>query len=151
MRSFASVLVATGVLLVVAGSTATHAATATTVRAEDFKFVPKTITVKPGEAITFDNTGAVAHTATADSGSFDTGDMGPGNSETITISAPGTYGFYCKYHGSPGSGMAGTIRVAGKGAGPVPQTASPLPLIAVVGVLLLLGALLLRKRQARTA
>jgi plastocyanin len=128
-------------------------AASTTVDASEFQFSPKTISIDPGGSITFDNTGNEAHTATADNGSFDTGNLDPGDSKTITIKAPGTYPFYCKYHGGPGgTGMSGTITV-GKGGpvGTTPQTATPLPLIAAAGAGLLIAGLVLGRRRARTA
>jgi plastocyanin len=147
MRRIASVVIVGGAVLLIAAGIASAA---TTVDAEDFDFSPKTISIDPGGSITFDNTGNTAHTATADNGSFDTGNLDPGESKTITIKAPGTYPYYCKYHGSPGgSGMAGTITV-GKGGpvGTAPQTATPLPLIAAAGVLLLVAGIVLGRRRA---
>jgi LPXTG-motif cell wall-anchored protein len=158
MRKIASVLIAGGAILLM-GAGAAQAAS-TTVETVEFKFNPASVSIDPGDSITFDNTGSEAHTATADNGSFDTGNLDPGDSKTITIKAPGTYSYYCKYHGGPGgTGMSGTITV-GKG-GPVaggggggeqtPATATPLPLIAAVGAaLLVLGLVLGRRRRAAT-
>jgi plastocyanin len=147
MRRVASVLIVGGLGIAIGGGVAQAAS----VSAEDFKFVPKTISVDPGEQITFTNSGSVDHEVSADDGSFATGNIAPGNSKSVTIDAPGTYGYYCAYHGSPGSGMFGTIRVGGgtggAGGGAAPQTASPLPLIAVGGVLVLVVGLLLGRRR----
>jgi LPXTG-motif cell wall-anchored protein len=150
MRRVGSVLIVGGTLLL--GAAGVAQAASTMVEAQDFDFSPKTISIDPGNSITFTNTGNATHTATADNGSFDTGDIKPGASETITIKAPGTYPFYCKYHGGPGGvGMSGTITV-GKG-GPTkgaPQTATPLPIIAAAGAVLLGLGLLLTRRRTRT-
>lgn len=148
MRRIASVLFVCGFVLL-AGAGIAQAAT--TVATEDFVFDPKSISIDPGEEITFDNTGNVAHTATADNGSFDTGNLDSGQSEAITIKAEGTYPYYCKYHGSPGgTGMAGTI-VVGEGGkvGTAPATATPLPLIAGVGAVLLIAGIVLGRRRAQ--
>jgi LPXTG-motif cell wall-anchored protein len=149
MRRVASVLIVGGALLL--GGAGAAQAASTMVEAQDFDFSPKTISIDPGDSIMFDNTGDATHTATADNGSFDTGDVKPGASETITIKAPGTYPFYCKYHGGPaGTGMSGTITV-GEG-GPTkgaPQTATPFPIIAAAGVVLLGVGLLLTRRKAK--
>jgi plastocyanin len=151
MRRIASVLIVAGIVLVGGAGVALAAEVAT----EDFVFDPKTITVDPGEDILFDNTGNAPHTATADNGSFDTGNLDPGQSETITINAEGTYPYYCRYHGSPGgTGMAGTIvvgRGGGGGAGTTPPTATPLPVIAALGAALLAAGILLGRRRARTS
>jgi LPXTG-motif cell wall-anchored protein len=150
MRRVGSVLIVGGALLL--GGAGAAQAASTMVEAKDFDFSPKTISIDPGGSITFTNTGNATHTATADNGSFDSGDIKPGASETITIKAPGTYPFYCKYHGGPGGvGMSGTITV-GKG-GPTkgaPQTATPLPIIAAAGAVLLGLGLVLTRRRTRT-
>ena len=153
MRRVGSVLIVGGALLL--GGVGAAQAASTSVEAQDFDFNPKTISIDPGDSITFDNTGETTHTATADNGSFDTADIKPGASESITIKAPGTYPFYCKYHGGPGgTGMSGTITVGeggpAKGAG-TPQTATPLPLIAAAGAVVLgLGLWLTRRRRTQT-
>jgi plastocyanin len=150
MRRIAAVLFLGGlVLLVTAGI-----AQAASVSAVDFDFNPKSISINPGDSITFTNNGNVAHTATADNGSFDTGSLAPGDSKTITIKAPGTYPYYCKFHGGPGGvGMSGTV-VVGKGGkvsgAAAPQTATPLSLIAIVGGVLIVAGLVLGRRRART-
>jgi len=150
MRRVASVLIVGGALLL--GGAGVAQAASTMVEAQDFDFSPKTISIDPGGSINFTNTGHATHTATADNGSFDSGDIKPGASETITIKAPGTYPFYCKYHGGPGGvGMSGTITV-GKG-GPTkgaPQTATPLPIIAAAGAVLLGLGLVLTRRRTQT-
>ena len=65
----------------------------------NFKFTPGSITVKQGAGITVANHDTTAHTATADDGrSFDTGDIAPGASATVTLSKPGTYKYHCSIH-----------------------------------------------------
>jgi hypothetical protein len=126
---------------------------------EDNEFVPANITVAPGEAITWTNNGENPHTATADSEAFDTGTVESGQSASVTIDTPGSYPYYCRFHGAPGGiGMAGTITVEGGDGGdggggeeggepPLPQTATPLPLIGGLGVVLLLTGLWLGRRR----
>ena len=48
-----------------------------------------------------------AHTATAEEGAFDTGNIDPGASATVTFDAPGTYTYVCTDHSS----MTGVIVV----------------------------------------
>jgi plastocyanin len=56
---------------------------------DNFKFVPASLTVTQ-ETITVTNRDATAHTTTADDGkSFDTGNIDPGSSATISQSKPG--------------------------------------------------------------
>ncbi|OGG54248.1 hypothetical protein A2851_01120 [Candidatus Kaiserbacteria bacterium RIFCSPHIGHO2_01_FULL_53_29] len=75
-------------------------------------FSPKNITVNSGDTVTWVNSSSMAHTATADNGSFDSGTVAAGQSYGAIFNAPGIYAYYCKLHGSPGGiSMAGTITV----------------------------------------
>lgn len=110
---------------------------AQTVQMLDFKFEPKTITVPVGTVITWKNDGAAPHTATADDGSFDTGNVDASqSSKAITFDKAGTFAYYCVYHGSKGGvGMAGTIVVTeAQATQPTPTTdaqpAQPTPTTA---------------------
>jgi plastocyanin len=87
------------------------------VRIADFNFAPRTITITAGESLTFVNTGAARHSATARDGSFDTGLLPRGQSATRTFGTPGTYLYFCTLH----SQMTGTILVEGTdGSAPPP-------------------------------
>jgi plastocyanin len=79
-----------------------------TITIQDFKFGPATLTVKHGAKVTVANSDSTTHTATADGGAFDTGDLDPGASKTITLSKAGTYPYHCQIH----SFMKGTIVVS---------------------------------------
>ena len=60
------------------------------------------------------NKDSVAHTVVLDSGpdsAFDSGDVAPGSSFSRHFGAIGTYQYHCRIHGSPGSGMSGTLVV----------------------------------------
>jgi len=152
MRKLALALVTTGALMLWS-----QIAIAASVSMVDSAFDPADVTVEAGETLTWSNDGALPHTATADDGSFDTGTLDPGDSDSVRIDEPGTYPYYCTLHGAPGGiGMAGTITVAEGGGGGnggrnggLPQTASPLPLVAGAGLVLLIGGILLGRR-ART-
>ncbi len=74
---------------------------------KDFSFAPGSLEIPAGTTVTFTNDDAVPHTATADDGSFDTGNLDGGASADITFDTPGTYTYACKYH----PGMTGTIVV----------------------------------------
>ena len=63
--------------------------------------------VTVGQTIEFVNSDGASHTASADSGAFDTGTITGGGSAEIVIDEPGTYGYFCGIHGS----MSGTITV----------------------------------------
>jgi plastocyanin len=64
----------------------------------EFEFEPEEITVPAGTTITFTNQDKAAHTATADDSSFDTEELGKGDSAEETFDEPGTYSYYCRFH-----------------------------------------------------
>jgi plastocyanin len=73
----------------------------------DFGFNPGSITVKPGTTVTWTNTG-VTHTVTSNSGLFDSGHLGSGDTFTFTFSKAGTYAYHCAIH----TGMKGEVTVS---------------------------------------
>lgn len=116
-------------------------------------FSPQTVTIDPGDTVTFVNKGGY-HNAVADDGSFRCaqgcdGAGGSGNASranwvaSITFTQPGTVGYFCEIHGAPGQGMYGTIIV--QAPQPPPPSASPsaIPGIGTKLALLLAGALAL--------
>ena len=75
------------------------AAGAQTVSISNFKFAPATLTVRAGSKVTDKNNDTTAHTATADSGgAFDTSDIDPGSSATITLKSAGRVPYHCSIH-----------------------------------------------------
>jgi plastocyanin len=76
--------------------------------AQDFQFAPTTLSVAPGASVSLavTNTGAVAHSFTADSPSVSV-DVPAGESRSVTFTAPASGGmaFYCRFHPR----MQGTI------------------------------------------
>jgi plastocyanin len=90
-----------------ADPTATAAATTTTapvapstdkVDIADFKYAPETVTVGAGTEVTWTNADDATHTATADDGSFDTGDLDRGDARTVTFDRAGSFTYYCRFH-----------------------------------------------------
>ena len=81
---------------------------------QNVQFVPKDITVKPGETITFTNDESIPHDVHKTSGpgkdfsSGDTGGMQQGDTFELKLDEPGNYGYVCNVHAP---GMAGTITV----------------------------------------
>ncbi|HEX9776295.1 MAG TPA: cupredoxin domain-containing protein [Actinomycetota bacterium] len=109
---------AAAALLVVA-LTAAPAGAKTVVSAVDDAFEPESITVRAGEPIVWTMDGDNPHTVTADDGSFDSGTLDPGDTFDTTFADPGTYDYYCAFHGAAGGiGMSGTITVSGSSGGP---------------------------------
>lgn len=94
-----------------AGSTSTAsntpAATGTTVAINNFVFSPDPITVAVGSTDTWTNDQDVAHTVTADDGSFDSGNLATGDTFEHTFDAAGTFTYHCSIHPN----MTGTVIV----------------------------------------
>jgi plastocyanin len=72
-------------------------------------FSPSTITVAVGTTLTWKNSDGFAHTATSDTGVWDTGNLVAGGSATTTFSTAGTFPYHCTYHSA--MGMKGTVIV----------------------------------------
>jgi plastocyanin len=80
---------------------------------KEFEFTPKEIKVKAGTTVTWMNAGTTAHSATAIDKSFNTRNLQPGETRSVTFSTPGTFVYHCVFHGNPDdqSGMIGTVIV----------------------------------------
>ncbi len=78
---------------------------------EDFRFAPKTVTVKTGAKVAFKNRDQAPHTATIAEGAmkFDTGTIEKGKTKSVRFDKPGTYAYVCLFHAY----MKGTVRVKG--------------------------------------
>ena len=84
------------------GVTATNS-----VEIKNFAFSPATITVKAGDTVTWTNNDSMAHSATSDDGSFDTGIMEDGHTKSITFNKAGSFVYHCSVHPN----MKGTVIV----------------------------------------
>jgi plastocyanin len=98
-------------ILSCSSSKTTNAVPINTVVMSDMKFAPEAITVAVGSSVTWHNIDDKVHTATANDGSWDTGDMTTGTSHSIVFNTAGTYKYHCKYHTVLGVGMTGTVVV----------------------------------------
>ena len=82
-------------------------------------FSPPSLTVTVGDTVTWTNSDDIPHTATADGGSFDTGTLDQGASNTVTFDTAGTFPYHCTIHPQ----MTGAITV--EAAAPAPASAAP--------------------------
>ncbi len=80
-----------------------------TLSAQDNSFSPSELAVPSGEVtVEFTNDGENTHTFTSEDAGFDSGNVEPGASKSVTFEAPdGATTFECSIHGS--SGMTGEI------------------------------------------
>jgi plastocyanin len=87
-------------------------AVSVTIHEDQYRFIPSQLTIPVGTTVIWVNDEQAKHTATADDNQFDSGDQDLGVSYAHTFTEPGTYRYYCRYHGDVGGvGMAGTIVV----------------------------------------
>jgi plastocyanin len=82
----------------VASTSATPPANTVEIAIKDFKYDPPTVTVPVGRSVTWTNKDSVAHTATADDKTFDSGNLNLNQSWTWTAEKAGTYEYICTYH-----------------------------------------------------
>jgi len=95
---------------------------------KDNKYVPADITVAEGSTVKWTNAEARKHTVTADDNAFKSRDMAKDATFSQKFDTPGTFGYYCEFHGSPGSGMAGRVIVTPAGVSePTPASADNTP------------------------
>lgn len=87
------------------GSGGTPAQGTDTVAIKNFAFDPQTLTVKAGTTVTWTNEDAVAHNIRSDT--FNSQELGKGDTFKSKFDTPGTYEYSCGIHQS----MKGTIIV----------------------------------------
>lgn len=76
------------------------------------------------------------HTVDADDGSYSSGNLVGATFFEHTFTDPGTYAYYCAYHGSSGGiGMAGQVIVAEAPAPVVPEFGLPSLALGLAGLI----------------
>ena len=73
-------------------------ASGTAVEMRQSAFVPSRLEVAAGATVEWTNRDQVAHSVTADDGSWDSGEIAPGGTWRHTFDAPGTYTIHCTPH-----------------------------------------------------
>jgi len=62
-------------------------------------YAPNPVSMKVGQSVAWHNSDSTAHTASSDSGSFDSGFLGGGaTSNPVTMSTAGTFTYHCQIH-----------------------------------------------------
>jgi plastocyanin len=74
-------------------------------------YAPRDLQALVGQPVTWANQDVVAHTVTADDGSFDSGSISPSSSYEHTFDRPGTYAYHCTIHAQ----MRGVVHVSALG------------------------------------
>jgi plastocyanin len=73
----------------------------------NFAYNPDPVTIQEGGKVIWINRDSAPHTATADDGSFDTGELQEGKLKSETFKEAGEFTYFCSIHPN----MHGTIRV----------------------------------------
>lgn len=87
-----------------------------TINGNGSAFSPATVTVDAGQPVCWTwSRASVTHNVKADDGSFTSGPPDDAGDFQRTFDTPGTYTYHCQVHGSPTSGMRGTVVVRSTG------------------------------------
>ena len=92
------------------GQTTTSQITFQEISIENFTFLPASLTIRQGTAVTWankDTAAQIIHQVVADDFSFQTGDILPGQKTSLNFDKIGTFNYHCGIHPS----MHGTIIV----------------------------------------
>jgi plastocyanin len=122
MRRLATALACVAALTSITGPARAADRDGADVSAIDDVFDAEVVRIQPGQTVEWTNDGRSAHTVDADDGSWASGNLAAGATFEHTFEAPGVYPYFCRYHGRPGVGMAGTIVV---GDAPLPGGGTP--------------------------
>lgn len=76
----------------------------------EFTYQPDPVVIRTGGKVIWQNEDTAPHTATADDGSFDTGNLLRGKIKSETFKEAGTYPYFCAVHPT----MHGTVEVVEK-------------------------------------
>lgn len=100
MRTLVAAALVSGLFLLQAGNgTVAIAASGThTIVIADMKFVPETLTVKPGDTVVWVNKDFFPHTATAQDRSFDSSDIATNKSWKYVATKKGAFSYVCTLH-----------------------------------------------------
>lgn len=96
---------------VVFSATAEAPPSQASVSVEDFLFDPDAVTIAAGGQVTWTWNGNTDHTLTWVSGGFTDVAAQTTGTHTVTFATPGTYDYYCQIHGTPTTGMRGSVTV----------------------------------------
>jgi plastocyanin len=82
-----------------------------TIEVRDNSFGPSNLTVAVNTTVTWDWTGSAAHNVTWAAGTPAASATQSSGSYTRNFAAAGTFEYYCSIHGTPTTGMRGTVVV----------------------------------------
>jgi plastocyanin len=112
-RAIVALLSLVAVLLGGGGVADRVAAATVMVAIEDGGYLPSAMTIPAGTQVVWMNQEPGAHTATSDSGLWDSGLLAPGGTYAFTFTTPGTFAYHCAIAGA----LQGTITVIAPSTG----------------------------------
>ena len=80
----------------------------------NFAFSPSSITIAPGDTVTWTNSDSTTHTVTGNNGSWGSGGLANGQTYTHQFNETGDYSYHCSIHSS----MTGIVHVSSGGGTP---------------------------------
>ncbi len=85
-----------------------------TITVGDNFYSPQTVTIHPGDVVTWQYQGGTnSHPTASDDGAWTTFTINSANvSNSLTFATAGSFPYHCTFHGGPGVGMYGVITVA---------------------------------------
>ena len=98
-------------LMVAFTATASAAPATAAVSVEDNQFVPDDVIVGTGGDVTWNWTGSISHNVTWVSGGLANSATQSAGTHSVSFPNSGSFDYYCTIHGSPTSGMRGTVDV----------------------------------------
>jgi plastocyanin len=102
-------------LLLLLGGVTRAVAANVDVNVSGFTFSPSTVTIHPGDTVTWHNPSSAFHNVTADDGSFSSGDPTSKWTFSHTFDSEGSFSYFCELHRS--LGMVGLVVVSNGGGG----------------------------------
>jgi plastocyanin len=104
-----------------------------------FAFSPNSITIAPGDTVTWTNSDGTTHTVTGNNGTWGSGNLANGGTYTHQFNETGDFSYHCSIHSS----MTGVVHVSSGGG--TPQTPhspglSSSTLIAIIAVVAVAAA-----------
>jgi plastocyanin len=120
LRRLAAAFVTGLVALGMSAAVASAQTSSGSVTIADFQFTPAAVQVAQGSTVTWTNNGPSNHTATSDTGAWDSGPLQPGKTFSFKFNSPGTFTYHCSIHPS----MKGTITVTAAATSPASSPAA---------------------------
>jgi plastocyanin len=126
-------------VMITMATTPTASAAGHDVGISNFAFSPNSITIAPGDTVTWTNSDGTTHTVTGNNGTWGSGNLADGGTYTHQFNDTGDYAYHCSIHSS----MTGVVHVTSDGGTPQQPNSSGLSgstLIAIIAAVAVVAA-----------